>query len=131
MELDTLPVGGLLDGQTALVTGAARGIGRAVALYLAKAGANVAVADLREGDAAGTAGEVERLGRRAVALGADVGKDADRRAMVDAAARALGPIDVLVNNAGIMQVVDLFELTEADWDRMLNINAKAVFFLSQ
>ena len=131
MELDTLPVEGLLAGQTALVTGGARGIGRAVALYLAKAGANVAVSDLREADAAGTAGEVEKLGGRAVALGGDVGKDADRRAMVDGATRALGPIDVLVNNAGIMHVVDLFDLSEADWDRMLNINAKAVFFLSQ
>ena len=130
-ELDSLPIDRLLAGQTALVTGGARGIGRAVALYLAKAGADVAVSDLREADAAGTAGEVEKLGRRALALGGDVGKDADRRAMVERTQRALGPIDVLVNNAGIMQVVDLFDLSEADWDRMLNVNAKAVFFLSQ
>ena len=125
-----LPVDGLLAGQRALVTGAAKGIGRAVALQLARAGADVCVADLRAADAERTAGEVRDLGRRAVAVGGDVGSDAGRREIV-AAAERLGPIDVLVNNAGIMQVIDPFELTEADWDRMLGINAKAVFFLSQ
>jgi meso-butanediol dehydrogenase/(S,S)-butanediol dehydrogenase/diacetyl reductase len=131
LELDTLPIDGLLAGKRALVTGGAKGIGRAVALRLAQAGADVAVTDLREADAAGTAGEIEKLGRRALALGGDVSKDADRRAIVERAESALGPIDVLVNNAGIMQVVDPFEMTEADWDRMLGVNAKAVFFLSQ
>jgi meso-butanediol dehydrogenase/(S,S)-butanediol dehydrogenase/diacetyl reductase len=131
LELDTLPIEGLLAGKTALVTGGARGIGRAVTLHLARAGADVAVADLREADAAGTAGEVEKLGRRALALGGDVARDADRRGLVARTEQTLGPIDVLVNNAGIMQVVDPFEMTEADWDRMLGVNAKAVFFLSQ
>jgi NAD(P)-dependent dehydrogenase (short-subunit alcohol dehydrogenase family) len=130
MELDTLPIDGLLAGQNALVTGAARGIGRAVALYMAKAGANVCVSDLRQEDAERTAGEVRDLGRQAVAVGADVSQDAGRRATVEAAEQ-LGPIDVLVNNAGIMQVVEPFAMTEADWDRMVGINAKAVFFLMQ
>jgi meso-butanediol dehydrogenase/(S,S)-butanediol dehydrogenase/diacetyl reductase len=131
VDLETLPVEGLLAGKTALVTGGAKGIGRAVALHLARAGADVAVTDLREADAAGTAGDVERLGRRALALGGDVAAEVDRQALVQRTEAALGPIDVLVNNAGIMQVVDPFEMTEADWDRMLAVNAKAVFFLSR
>ncbi len=131
MDLANFPVDGLLDGGTALVTGGGRGIGRATALYLARAGANVCVSDLDRPSAERVAGEVRDLGRRAVAVGGDVGKDADRREMVAAAERELGPVDVLVNNAGIMQVVDLFDLSEADWDRMLGINAKAVFFMSQ
>ena len=131
MDLESLPIDGLLAGKRALVTGGAKGIGRAVSLRLAQAGADVAVTDLREADAAGTAHEVERLGRRALALGGDVSKDEDRRSIVDRAEKALGPIDVLVNNAGIMQVVEPLAMTEADWDRMLGVNAKAVFFMSQ
>jgi meso-butanediol dehydrogenase/(S,S)-butanediol dehydrogenase/diacetyl reductase len=131
MSLANFPVDGLLDGQTALVTGGGRGIGRATALYLARAGANVCISDLDLAGAECVASEVRDLGRRAIAVGGDVGTDADRREMVATAERDLGPIDVLVNNAGIMQVVDLFELTEADWDRMLAINSKAVFFMSQ
>jgi meso-butanediol dehydrogenase/(S,S)-butanediol dehydrogenase/diacetyl reductase len=131
LEIDNLPIEGLLAGQRALVTGAARGIGRAVALHLARAGADVCVSDLRAEDAERTAAEVRALGRRAAAVGGDVAQDAGRRSLVATAEREIGPLDVLVNNAGIMQVVDPFEMTEADWDRMLGINAKAVFFLSQ
>jgi len=126
-----LPVEGLLAGQTALVTGGARGIGRAVALICARAGANVSVSDIDAAGAERVAAEVRDLGRQAIAISGDVGQDAGRQHMVQATESQLGPIDVLVNNAGIMQVVDLFEMTEADWDRMVNINAKAVFFLSQ
>jgi len=131
MDLTNFPIDGLLTGQTALVTGGGRGIGRATALYLARAGANVCLSDLDQPGAERVAAEARDLGRRAIAVGGDVGRDADRRAMLAAAERELGPVDVLVNNAGIMQVVDLFEMTETDWDRMLAINAKAVFFMSQ
>lgn len=131
MDLTNFPIDGLMAGQTALVTGGGRGIGRATCLYLARAGANVCVADIDQTSADRVAGDVRNLGRQAIAVGGDVALDADRRAMVSTVERALGPIDVLVNNAGIMQVVDPFELSEADWDRMLAINAKAVFFLSQ
>src|SRR5207302_925926 len=117
--------------QTVLTTAGARGIGRAVALYCARAGASIAVSDLDQAGAERVAAEVRGLGRKAVATGGDVGQAPDRQAMVDLAERELGPVDVLINNAGIMQVIGLFELTEADWDRMLAINARAVFFLSQ
>lgn len=126
-----LPVDGLLTNQTALVTGGARGIGRAVALVFARAGANVCVTDLDAAGAERVAAEIRESGRQSIAIGANVGQDVDRRSIVAATEEALGPIDLLVNNAGIMQVIDLFDMTEADWDRMLAINAKAVFFLSQ
>lgn len=126
-----LPVDGLLAEQTALVTGGARGIGRAVALLLARAGAQVCITDLDATGAERVAAQIRDSGRPSIAVGADIGQDADRRSIVAATEEALGPIDLLVNNAGIMQVVDLFQMTEADWDRMLTINAKATFFLSQ
>jgi NAD(P)-dependent dehydrogenase (short-subunit alcohol dehydrogenase family) len=126
-----LPIQGLVANQTALVTGGGRGIGRATALYLAKAGADVGVSDIDRDAANRVAAEIRDLGQKSAAVAGDVGRDADRRAMVAATESALGPIDILVNNAGIMQVVGIYDLTEADWDRMLNINAKAVFFLSQ
>ncbi|HUX86770.1 MAG TPA: SDR family NAD(P)-dependent oxidoreductase [Chloroflexota bacterium] len=131
MDQIALPIEGLLSGQTALVTGAGRGIGRAVALYLAKAGASVGVSDIDAVSAERTAGEIREGGQKAIAITGDVSSDAGRREMVSATEKAFGPIDVLINNAGIMQVVDLFDMKEADWDRMLSINSKAVFFLSQ
>src|SRR5947209_7170395 len=110
-----LPISGLVANQTALVTGAGRGIGRAVALYLAQAGANVAVADIDAAAADRVATEVRGLGRQSVGVGADVGQDSERRRMVAATESALGPVDILVNNAGIMRVVGIYDLTEADW----------------
>ena len=114
----------------ALVTGAARGIGRAVALRLAGAGADVCVADLRLEAAESVADDMRRLGRRAAAVAGDVATNAGRRACLDAA-EALGPVDVLVNNAGILHVAPPLELTEADWDRVFDVNAKSTFFMSQ
>jgi NAD(P)-dependent dehydrogenase (short-subunit alcohol dehydrogenase family) len=121
---------GLVAGRIALVTGGGRGIGRGTCLELARHGADVAVADLDPATAAAVAGEVRALGRRAVSVAGDVTTAAGRQAML-AAAGELGPLDILVNNAGIYQVMDAFQLSEADWDRMLDVNAKAVFFLCQ
>ena len=128
---ENLPIDGLLAGQSALVTGAGRGIGRAIAIRLALAGARVGVADLNSVDAQQTARIIVENGHQAIAITADVTSDASRRAMVNSVEDAFGPLDLLVNNAGINQVIDPFDITEADWDRMLAVNAKAVFFLSQ
>ena len=121
---------GLVAGRVALVTGGGRGIGRAICLALARHGADVVVADLDGASAAAVAEEVRGLGARAVSLTADVTRAADRQAMLDAAGQ-LGPLDILVNNAGIVQIADWFEMSEADWDRMLEVNAKSVFFMCQ
>ena len=136
MATTTLPladvaIAGLVGDQTALVTGAARGIGRAVAIGLARAGANVCVSDIDVAGAERVAGEIRGLGRRAIGVGGDVGTDSGRRQMIGASETSLGPIDILINNAGIMPGKGIYDITESDWDRMLNINAKAVFFLSQ
>ena len=122
---------GLVEGRIAIVTGGGRGIGRGICLELARHGTDVAVADLNSETAAAVADEVRACGRRAVSVAADVGTGQGRQAILDAAEDGLGPVDILVNNAGIQQIIDPFKLTEADWDRMMNINAKSVFFLCQ
>jgi acetoin reductase-like protein len=120
-----------LLGRSAIVTGAGRGIGKATALRFAREGADLLVPDLDADASTKTADEIRGLGRRGLALRMDVTHMDDIRRMVDTALREFGKIDILVNNAGITQVRDPLSLTEADWDRTLNINAKAVFFASQ
>jgi len=120
-----------LDGQTAIVTGAGRGIGRAIALELAALGANVVVAELNEATAAVVAAEVEQLGRQTLALGVDVTRADDRQAMVDRTLGAFGRVDILVNNAGIYRSAPPLEITEEHWDSVLGVNARAVLFCSQ
>jgi NAD(P)-dependent dehydrogenase (short-subunit alcohol dehydrogenase family) len=122
---------GELDGQVAIVTGAGRGIGRATALELAGMGAHVVVAEMDGANAERTAGEVRALGRQALALATDVTKAADLRTMAERTLAELGRIDVLVNNAGIYRAAATLDVTEAHWDAVLDINAKAVFFASQ
>ena len=120
-----------LKGQVAIVTGAGRGIGRAIALELARLGADVVIAELDQAGAKRTAEEVGALGPRAVATPTDVTSRADLRAMVDRAKAELGRIDILVNNAGIYRAAATLDITEEHWDAIMNINAKAVFFASQ
>jgi len=120
-----------LAGQTAIVTGAGRNIGRAIALELAGMGADVAVAEMDEATGRRTAEEVRRLGRRTLALRTDVTRLADLSAMAERTMAEWGRIDILVNNAGIHKSMHTADVTEADWDRLLAVNAKGVFFASQ
>jgi len=116
-----------LQGQTAIVTGAGRNIGRAIALELAGMGADVVVAEVDRATGERTAEEVRKRGRRAMALQTDVTRLADLQAMADRAVAEWGRIDILVNNAGIHKSAHTADVTEADWDRLLAVNAKGVF----
>jgi 3-oxoacyl-[acyl-carrier protein] reductase len=121
-----------LSGRVALVTGAGRGIGKAIALILAEAGADVAVNYRERADAAAaTADAIRRLGRRAAAVQADVSLAAEVTALVETVARELGPIDILINNAGIAEPCAIEELTEEQFDRTLAMNLKSAFLCSQ
>jgi meso-butanediol dehydrogenase/(S,S)-butanediol dehydrogenase/diacetyl reductase len=115
-----------LGNRVVLVTGAARGIGAATARRLAADGARVALADL---EGAGVDKLAAELG--GLAIQADVTRAADITRMVDETARRLGRIDVLFNNAGVIRVQPLLEVTEAEWDRVLSVNLRAAFFVLQ
>jgi NAD(P)-dependent dehydrogenase (short-subunit alcohol dehydrogenase family) len=120
-----------LDGRVAIVTGAGNGIGRATALALARAGAHVAAIDIDAAAAKATADAAATLGRKTLALDADVGDLGAIDAMVGRVVQAFGAIDVLVNNAGVTRRADIMDLTEADWDRIMRVNGKGVFFCLQ
>jgi 3-oxoacyl-[acyl-carrier protein] reductase len=122
----------LLAGRTALVTGASRGLGQAIALALADAGADVAAGflDHEEGAAATRAG-IEERGRRCVTVRADVSVSADVLRLVATAQAELGTIGVLVNNAGISRPQLLEEITERDWDEIIAVNLKSMFLVTQ
>jgi 3-oxoacyl-[acyl-carrier protein] reductase len=123
---------GALHGRVALVTGASRGIGAATAHALARAGADVAV-NYREREAAATdvVHRIDALGRRALAVQADVTVREQVGAMVSRTVEALGAIDILVNNAGLLQQKPFGDITDEDWDRVLEVNLKGVFLCSQ
>lgn len=121
----------VLTGQTALVTGAGRGLGRAVALALADAGADVALG-LREPDgAANLVAEIETMGRRALAVRMDVRQPEESRAAVAAVLAAFGRLDILVNNAGLGPANPAEDVTEADFDLTMDVNVRGLFFASQ
>jgi len=121
-----------LEGKVALVTGAQQGIGRAIAVALARDGADVGVNFLDDAKAAeGVAGEIRGLGRRAVTVQGDVSRAASVESMVKTAVDALGPPDVLVNNAGVFPRAAFLELSEREWDHVLGINLKGSFLCAQ
>jgi NAD(P)-dependent dehydrogenase (short-subunit alcohol dehydrogenase family) len=120
-----------LADRVAIVTGAGNGIGRATALALGRAGANVAAVDINAAAAAETAAAVAALGRKSLALEADVGDLGAIDRMTRRVMEDFGQIDVLVNNAGVTRRAYIMDLTEADWDRIMRVNGKGVFFCLQ
>jgi 3-oxoacyl-[acyl-carrier protein] reductase len=121
-----------LNDKVAVITGAAQGIGRAIAETLAQRGAHVVVADLQVEKAEATAKEIAAdTGRRAIAVQVDVADNASAKAMIDHAVAEFGRIDILVNNAGTTRDNLIMRMKEADWDLVLNVNLKGAFNCSK
>ena len=117
-----------LDGKVALITGGAQGIGRAIALRLAKDGADIAIVDLDEAKAKTVAQAVEELGRKATHFRADVSNRDEVYAAINYAEKELGGFDIMVNNAGIANVQPLLEVTQEEVDRIMKINVQSVLW---
>ena len=117
--------------RTAIVTGAARGIGAATALRLAQDGLAVAVLDLDESAAKGTVQAIESAGGRAIAVGADVSDAEQVETAVDRVVAELGPPTVLVNNAGVIRDNLLFKMSESDWDTVMNVHLRGAFLMTR
>ena len=120
-----------MAGKVALVTGAANGIGRATAKRLARDGIAIGVLDLLEDGAAKVADEINQAGGKAIALAADVSRRESVQAALAKLREAFGPVTIVVNNAGMTGFVPFLELTDEDWDRMLAINLKSAFIVTQ
>ena len=121
-----------LSGRVALITGGSRGIGRQVALALARCGADVAVNYLRsEGDAHEVCAEVEKCGARCITVRADVSQSGDVERMRNIVSGELGAVQILVNNAGIARPQPIQEISEKDWDELIDTNLKSAFLVTQ
>ena len=115
-----------LNGKVAIITGGGRGIGKAIAVTLAKQGADIVIADLLADEAEATAAEVHSMGRRALVAKCDVSQKSEVDAMVQKTLAELGQIDILVNNAGWDRIIPFIETTPEFWDKVININLKGV-----
>ena len=120
-----------LSGKTAIVTGARRGIGRAIALALAREGANVVVSDISQEDCQKVVDEIEGLKSRGLAVKCDVSSSDDVDNMVKRTVAEFGRVDILINNAGVLSFKPFLELTDEDWDSTLNVNLKGQFFCAR
>jgi 3-oxoacyl-[acyl-carrier protein] reductase len=121
-----------LIGKTALVTGSSRGIGKAIALALAAAGADVAINySARDREAQDVCGRIKDLGRRCTAVRADVSSASEVSRLIESVRRELGAVTILVNNAGIARTNTLDNITEQDWDALMNVNLRAAFLVTQ
>ncbi|QOT01215.1 3-oxoacyl-[acyl-carrier-protein] reductase [Brevibacterium sp. JNUCC-42] len=122
----------MLEGKVALITGASRGIGRAIALKYAEAGANIIVNySGNEAKAQETVADIEKLGREAIMIRANVGNTEEAENMVKEALERFGKIDILVNNAGITRDNLLMRMKESEWDDVINVNLKGVFNMTK
>ena len=120
-----------LDGKKALVTGGGRGLGRSFARTLAEAGADVAIAEIDPATAEEAAAEIRALGRKSLAIPTDVSKPEQTRKMVESVVSDWGSLDIAVNNAAVSQLKDAMDVTEADWDHIMSINLRGLFFCCQ
>ncbi len=121
-----------LDGKVILVTGSSQGIGAAIAVAMAQEGADIVINfHSHPEEADGVKAQIEKLGRRAVAIGADLGSVADVARLINDGVSALGKIDILVNNAGVEKNASFWDVTEHDYDLVLNTNLKGPFFCTQ
>jgi len=118
-------------GKTAIVTGAGRGMGRAIARELAAEGANVVVAEVDEPSGKEVVDEIRRAGGRAHAIKVDISSVKEVRGLFEETVSEFGTVDILINNAGIGIAKPLVDYTEADWDRQLGVNLKGMFFATQ
>lgn len=117
--------------KAAIVTGAGQGIGKAIAMALAQKGAAVMAADLNGETAKGVCEEIKKNGGEADFIKTDVSSVASLSEMVEKTAKAFGGVDILVNNAGIMHTTPIHDITEDEWDKIMNVNLKSVFFALQ
>ncbi len=122
---------GELTGRVAIVTGAARGLGKSIAVAFANAGADLALIDCRESELEAVATELRTFGQRCLAIGADVSDDEQVTSMVQRTLREFGSVDILVNNAGINRPGPIVDLATADWDAVLDVNLKGAFLCSR
>jgi 3-oxoacyl-[acyl-carrier protein] reductase len=120
-----------LRDKIAIVTGARRGIGRAIAVALAREGANITVSDISQEDCRDVVNEIQRLGRKGLALKCDVSSSHDVDDMVGKTVAEFGRVDILVNNAGIISYKPFLELSDEDWDKTLNVNLKGQFLCAR
>lgn len=120
-----------MDQKIAIVTGAGQGIGRAIAIALAQNGSIPVIVDINADTASTVAAEINALNVPAVGLEGDVSRVAEIENMVKQVVDRFGTVDVLVNNAGILHATQIEDITEAEWDRMMAVNLKSVFFVSQ
>jgi len=119
------------SNKVAIITGAGQGIGKGLALRFAREGADIVIAEYNAETAQAAAAEIEALGVRAMSYPIDVADPAAAKQMVRDVVEALGHIDILINNAGVLRTQPMMELSEADWDRTIAVNQKGMFFMGQ